>query len=82
MKISWREEELVVLAREAAATGRLRDLRCGARLTQAEAGSLCGVSGAAVARWEGHDRVPRGQAAIALGRLIERLQRQAASAHS
>lgn len=75
-KVTVRTETLLISARRAAASGSLRDLRLRARLTQVEAGASCGVSGPAWARWEHGDRVPRGEAALALGRLVERLERR------
>lgn len=73
--LNAREARLVVRARQAAKSGRLRELREACRLTQAESGGLCGVTGPAWARWESGDRVPRGRPAVELGRLIERLER-------
>lgn len=63
------------VAREAAASGRGRQLRLRAGWTQAEAGEWCGVTGPAVCLWETGRRVPRGAGAARYGELIDRLQR-------
>lgn len=72
-------QTLVDLAevRAAAKDGRARRARIEAGLTQAEVGAACGVSHAAISRWESGQRVPRGPAAKRyarlLGALLERL---------
>src|SRR5579864_4251818 len=62
--------ELLSEAREAAADGRLREMRRRLRLTQAESGARCEVSGPAWARWENGERRPTGRPALLLGRWL------------
>jgi len=50
-----------------------RGLREGARLSQAEVASICRVTPAAVTLWEQGARMPKGEAAVRYGRLLERL---------
>lgn len=72
--------ELVIVAeaREAAASGAARRARLGARLTQQEVASACGVSAKTVAMWETGQRTPSGTPALEYGRLLRQLARMAA----
>ncbi len=54
-------------------SGVARSIRLGARLSYGEVARSLGVSPATVFRWERQQRVPRGDAAIAYLRLLERL---------
>jgi transcriptional regulator with XRE-family HTH domain len=48
-----------------------RAVRARARLSQAEIAAACGVTPAAVSRWEAGNRKPRGEAARRYAGLIE-----------
>jgi DNA-binding transcriptional regulator YiaG len=72
--------ELLIIAeaREAADSGTARAARTGARLTQREIGSACGVSAKTVAMWETGQRTPQGAAALAYGKVLRELARKTA----
>jgi transcriptional regulator with XRE-family HTH domain len=72
------EAEALSFARRAVRAGLARPLRIEAGLSQAEVGRVCGVTHAAVSRWESGDRLPRGDAGITFGLLLRRLQGMAA----
>ncbi|MGH7540181.1 MAG: helix-turn-helix domain-containing protein [Gemmatimonadota bacterium] len=59
-------------ARRAVRLGLGRELREWAGLSQIEVGAACGVSHAAVCRWERGNRVPHGSGGIAYGALLRR----------
>ncbi len=61
------------IARELARNGEGRTRRARAGLSQAAVGTICGVSGPAISRWEKGDRAPRGRAAVRYLRLMETL---------
>jgi DNA-binding transcriptional regulator YiaG len=71
-----KEELLDVLAlahvRELAATGRAREIRESARLSQADLAEQLGTTAASVCRWESGRRIPR-QVALAYARLLAEL---------
>jgi predicted transcriptional regulator len=71
--------DLLSLARAAAKSGELREMRQDLDLTQAESGGVVGVSGPAWARWESGDRSPRGEPAVLLGRWVRSHQKAKAS---
>lgn len=71
---------LIAEARKAAVDGTAARARQAARLTQAEVGKACGVSGATVALWETGQRSPRTEAALAYGRLLRELAAMTAGA--
>lgn len=54
-------------------TGRARELRERAGLTQKEVAESCEVTQAAVFRWERNERRPRGRNALAYHRVLSRL---------
>jgi DNA-binding transcriptional regulator YiaG len=54
-------------------SGRARELRERAGLTQQEIAQVCNVSQGAVLRWERAERRPRGVNAIAYHRVLSRL---------
>ncbi len=64
---------LVALARRAAKDGTAKEVRIANGLTQADVGSVCGVTPQAVTRWERGVRVPGSEAALRYGRLLRRL---------
>lgn len=65
--------------RRLAASGEARRIRLTAGLSLSEmAAAANGVSVATVYRWETGERSPRGDAAIAYGRTLARLQRELA----
>jgi DNA-binding transcriptional regulator YiaG len=59
--------------RQLIVSGRAQSIREAARLTRSEVGSAIGVTGAAVALWENQGRMPRGDNALAYGRLLASL---------
>lgn len=58
------DAEVLVWGRTAIPSTVARDLRIDAGLSLAEVGRAIGVSSSAISRWETHQRVPRGEAAI------------------
>lgn len=70
---SQRVTDSLVRARLAARVGFGAAVRKAAGLTQAEVGREVGVTQMAVSRWESGERVPRGEAALRYGELLERL---------
>lgn len=57
-------------------TGAARPIRLGAGLSLGEVGESVGVSASTVLRWEMGERVPRGEPAVAYGRLLATLVQQ------
>jgi DNA-binding transcriptional regulator YiaG len=68
----------LVEIRAALATGRVRELRQRARLSQSEFARAIGVSPAAVSRWESQARQPSEESAERLVRIMRVLERAAA----
>jgi len=70
----------LVRVRQMVASGQARMIREAAGLSLAELASAVGpgVSPTTVWRWEAGERQPRGDAAIAYGRLLVRLEREVA----
>ncbi len=60
-------------------TGAGRELRLRAGLSLREVAEAVGTSNVTVLKWERGDQVPRGPAAIAYWRLLQRLRRRAAA---
>jgi transcriptional regulator with XRE-family HTH domain len=60
----------LVELRAAIASGRVREIRQKARLSQAELAKALGVTPAAVSRWESRQRQPKGEAAERLAHLL------------
>lgn len=56
--------------------GRARRIRAAADLSQHEIGSACGVSTAAVSRWELGQRVPRTETGLRYAHLLAGLERE------
>ncbi|MGH2462707.1 MAG: helix-turn-helix domain-containing protein [Candidatus Limnocylindria bacterium] len=54
-------------------TGAARPIRLGAGLSLGEVAESVGVSPSTILRWENRERAPRGQAAVAYGRLLAAL---------
>jgi transcriptional regulator with XRE-family HTH domain len=75
------ETELTELveARRTSRSGRGRELRIAAGLSQAEVADFCGTARSTVGQWESGRRAPRGEAALRYARLIRRISGQAAS---
>lgn len=67
-------------ARALARSGRALTLRESAGLSRAEVAGACGVSRVTVHRWENGDNLPRAEAGIRYGELLERLARREALA--
>jgi transcriptional regulator with XRE-family HTH domain len=57
-------------ARQLIATGKARELRVAAGISQAEIASRCGVLPSAVSRWENGSRRPRGKAAAVYSAIV------------
>lgn len=68
--------QLLIEARDAAASGRAARLRQVVGLSQSEFARAAGVSAAAVHRWEAGARRPSGDAAVAYARALRELARQ------
>jgi len=60
--------------RDRVATGEAARVRKAARVTQTEVARTIGVSHAAVANWETGRRLPRGEAALRYGSLLDFLE--------
>lgn len=67
---------LLIQARRASKSGVAAMIRHRARLSQAELGSVIGVTAPAVSRWETGERRPVGAAALRYARLLDTLARQ------
>ena len=69
------EEDLLLVAqaRADAKSGRAREIRRAAGVSQAEVAGTCRVAPAAVSLWETGHRVPRGQPAVRYGRVLRML---------
>jgi transcriptional regulator with XRE-family HTH domain len=67
--------EVLIEVREACRSGKARQLRLAAGLTQGEIARACGVTDAAVTRWEAGDRRPTGERAVAYGRVLREVAR-------
>jgi DNA-binding transcriptional regulator YiaG len=65
--------EAISLARRLTASGKAAEIRKRHRLSQVELSEVIGVASATVSRWEGHLRVPQGQAARRYGHLLKKL---------
>ncbi|MDL4815490.1 helix-turn-helix transcriptional regulator [Actinomadura opuntiae] len=66
--------------RAAAASGRARQTRVAAELTQGEIAKAVGVAQPTVAQWENGNRTPRGAAALRYAAVLESLERTLAAA--
>ena len=71
-------EELLLLteARQLAASGRGRDVREAAGVSQAEIGAAIGATVAGISKWENGLRRPSGASAIRYARVIRELANQ------
>lgn len=54
--------------------GRAKTVREASGLSQSEVARAIGVHASALSRWEAGSRAPRGDAALRLGRLLDRLE--------
>jgi len=72
---SMTEQELLLLRRmrEDALSGKARQARIDAGLSQAEIAAVAGVNQTTIALWELGRRRPRGEAALRYARLLRRL---------
>jgi transcriptional regulator with XRE-family HTH domain len=70
--------ELILLGwmREQLASGRAREVRERARISQSEVARLLGVKPNAVSRWETGERRPRGTTGVRYAKLLERLSEE------
>lgn len=77
-----KDTELLLLAwvRQACTDGEALRIRVDSGLSQSEVGDSIGVTVPAISRWENGERAPRGDVALAYGRLLRRLQRAKAGA--
>jgi DNA-binding XRE family transcriptional regulator len=75
-----RHADLSLIAQTQAdlASGKAREARKAARVTQADLAEALGVSRQAVTGWESGQRVPSSAHALAYGRLLRQLARRAA----
>lgn len=73
LEISSARLGALTLVRLATRSGLARALREAAEASQAEVAAACDVSHAAVARWEGGQRLPRGEAARRYVRTLTQL---------
>jgi DNA-binding transcriptional regulator YiaG len=76
-------DDAVTLARlrELVASGRAREIRERARLSQAEVGAAVGVHQPTVHKWETGRTMPRGQAAVAYVGLLDKLSQVVPGQH-
>ena len=70
-----RDLERLSVVRAACRTGRARQLRQLAGLSQSEVAATVGVAQPTVAMWETGQRVPRGMPALRYAAVLERLDR-------
>jgi DNA-binding transcriptional regulator YiaG len=68
--------EQLARVRELAASGRARELRLAARLSQTEIADACGVAPSLVSRWESGRRRPRGRAAHIYVAILDAAERE------
>ena len=61
---------LLMETREACRSGRARELREAAGLSQIEVARACGVTEGAISHWEAGTRRPTGDRAVAYGRVL------------
>jgi DNA-binding transcriptional regulator YiaG len=54
-------------------SGKARDIRVAARLTQGEVARSVGVHYSAISRWESGEHLPTGESALRYAALLERL---------
>ena len=54
-------------------SGKARDIRVAARLTQSEIARSVGVHYSAISRWESGEHLPTGESALRYAALLERL---------
>lgn len=66
----------LVRVRELVRSGAARSIRVAAGLSLGEVAESVGVAPATVWRWEHGDRVPRGDAALRYGELLQALMRR------
>jgi len=64
---------LVAQARADAKSGRAREIRRAAGVSQSEVAATCGVDRVAVSLWESGRRTPRGEPAVRYGRVLRML---------
>jgi len=64
---------LIAEARDRASSGLGAQLRRRAKLSQVEVAKVAGVSRAAVAAWEAGRSMPKGEHALAYGRLLREI---------
>lgn len=63
--------------RRLARTGAARGIRIGAGASVREVARAVGVAAATVHRWETGNRIPRGEKALAYGRVLDELTKDA-----
>jgi transcriptional regulator with XRE-family HTH domain len=67
------EMMLMAQARDWAISGRARQVRISAGLTQQQVGDHCKVTATAVSHWESATRTPRGRPALRWAHLLDSL---------
>lgn len=73
-KPAEQDVDVLIAARSAGDSGRGRQLREAARLTQADVARLCGVTPTTVSLWESAKRIPSGAAACRYGWVLQLLE--------
>jgi transcriptional regulator with XRE-family HTH domain len=75
--VTTRELQLIANVREKFATGKAREIRLAAHVSRSEVAKAAGVSETALWRYENAGRSPHPSAALALARILTRLEREA-----
>jgi len=75
--LTARELRQIAAVRDKFASGRAREIRLAARVSLREEARAAGVSEAALWRYENAERVPRAAQALALARVLARLEQEA-----
>jgi DNA-binding transcriptional regulator YiaG len=76
--VTTKAERLQAL-RELTTSGKAREIREAARLTESEIARSVGTHYSTVSRWESGQRLPRGEAALRYAALLDRLAKAEAS---
>jgi DNA-binding transcriptional regulator YiaG len=80
MTMKATQAERLQALRELTTSGKAREIREAARLTESEIARSVGAHYSSVSRWESGERMPRGQVAFRYAALLERLAKAKAEA--